>query len=133
MALLSGIPATIVTGDSRTREMAEFFEIPSCSVSKTHQLTPRDVQEQYLGMDYSKFNQNFETRFRAYEKFLTDHKIVSHVNVNNRFFTSETMAPEFSGNMNQTQFQEFSDMLQRNRGLLQMAQYLRRIRERMPL
>lgn len=133
MSLLSGLPATIVVGDSRTREMAEFFDIPNYSVPKNHTLTEQDVREQYQRMDYSEFNQNFAVHFRYYEKFLTDRNIVSHVNCNNHFFTGESRNPEVSGGFNQAGFSDFADSLKRNERLLQMALYLHRIRERILL
>ena len=133
MSLLSGIPATIVAGDSRTREMAEFFDIPTCTVPEKHRLTEQDVREQYLRIDYSRFNQNFAARFQNYEKFLTDRGIVSHVNCDNRFFTGESPKTAAASGFNQSEFSDFADSLQRNERILQMALSLRKIRERMPL
>lgn len=134
MSLLSGIPATIVINDSRTREMAEFFDIPMYFVPNNHRLQSQEVCEQYLRMDYSSFNKNFEGRFRNYEKFLTDRNIVSHVNQNNRFFYLNTSSPMVAGdNLNQANFTGFADSLQRNERLLKTAMTMHKIRRRMSL
>lgn len=86
MAILSGVPATIVAHDSRTREMAEFFEIPMLIDSPAH-FTKHVLLGSYEKMDYSAFNANFAQRFKTYEQFLVTHGIVSHVNTENKFFT----------------------------------------------
>lgn len=86
MAILSGIPATIVAHDSRTREMAEFFDIPMLSASPAD-ITKGLFLDAYEKMDYSSFNTNFAQRFNVYEQFLVTHGIVSHANTENKFFT----------------------------------------------
>lgn len=134
MSLLSGIPATIVVCDSRTREMAEFFDIPMYAASGNHRLSVEELQEQYQRMDYTAFNAGFAERFHNYEKFLTDHNIVSHANTDNRFFRRDTsFRAEAIGNLDQTEFSTFADTLHRNEKLLKMALLLRRIRGRIPL
>lgn len=132
MSLLSGIPATIITCDSRTREMAEFFDIPHCPAPANHRFSAAELLEQHQQMDYTAFNAGFPERFRNYEKFLTDHGIVSHANTENRFFVRDT-SPELSGigNLCQTDFTDFAQMLRRRETLLKAALYLRKIKGRL--
>lgn len=84
MPILSGIPAAITPQDARTREMAEFFDIPIIdpkSVTKSTKL-----YDAYLQTDYSAFNNNFGAKFDAYEQFLTSREIVKKCNAENVFF-----------------------------------------------
>ena len=129
MALLSGIPATIVTIDSRTREMAEFFDIPRHAASPKHKFSGEEFLALHERMDYSDFNRKFKSRFDAYERFLADHHIVSHVNPNNGFFD----APGGTDYMNvvlsrKTDFAVFSEKLDRDRSVLALLSQLRRIK-----
>lgn len=132
MSLLSGIPATIITCDSRTREMAEFFDIPHCSAPANHRFSASELLEQHQQMDFTAFNAGFPERFRNYEKFLTDHGIVSHANTENRFFTRDT-SPELGGigNLRQTDFSDFAQTLRRRESLLKVALLLRKIKGRL--
>lgn len=86
MSLLSGIPATVVANDSRTREMAEFFNIPLIVCSKDHIFSIDEFFETYEKADYSLFNKTYSQKFDAYSKFIIDNKIVTHLNERNRFF-----------------------------------------------
>lgn len=79
MSILSGIPAVVWSCDSRTREMAEFFDIPH--VPKV----PSDIYELYQKIDYAKFNKKFPERFDAFEQFLKKYDIVKQININNIF------------------------------------------------
>lgn len=95
MPILAGIPALIDPIDSRTREMAEFFEIPifgnqvaKCTAS---------IYELYLQTDYSTFNRNYMEKFDAFEHFLVQHNIVKSINQKNVFFHEE-MANVMVGN-----------------------------------
>ena len=131
MPLLSGIPATIAVSDSRTREMAEFFDIPMCHVSGGHCFSGAELYEQYQKMDYRAFNEGFADRFRNYEKFLTDHNIVHHVNTDNRFFVRDTaFRADDIGNSNREVFEDLSDTLRRNEWFLRLALMLKKGRGR---
>ena len=79
MPILSGTPAAVCSLDSRTREMAEFFDIPI--VSK-NDLQKRDLYEVYSEIDYSKFNTTFSGKYDCYERFLVERGIVRKTNKN---------------------------------------------------
>jgi hypothetical protein len=84
MAILAKVPSLLLSCDSRTREMAEFFEIPfvypSKKVGEKHRL-----YDLYLKTDYSGFNKKFASKFDAYEDFLTRRGLVTHLNQKNPF------------------------------------------------
>ena len=91
MAILAGIPAVICACDSRTREMAEFYEIP---------FVPKDIYdmerlyELYAQTDYRAFNRGFGTKYDLYEDFLVRHGLAERINPKNAFFTSEERRTE---------------------------------------
>lgn len=89
MPILAGIPALIDAGDSRTREMAEFFEIPM--LGKQVSESAKSLYEMYLQTDYNTFNQNFAAKFDAYERFLVQHGIVTAINQENTFFCEQSV------------------------------------------
>lgn len=82
MPILAGIPAILECRDARTREIAEFFDIPF--------VLPNDkfdsLYELYMDIDYSNFNKNFNQRYDHYEKFLRKYGIIDKINTDNRFF-----------------------------------------------
>lgn len=80
MPILAGIPAAMEPRDARTREMAEFFEIPIL------ERTGKSLYDLYLETDYTAFNQNFRQKFDAFETFLTSHGIANNCNSTNLFF-----------------------------------------------
>ena len=83
MPILAGIPALLEIRDARTREMAEFFDIP-CVEANRHR--KEALYSLYQKVDYSKFNLRFAERFDAYEAFLKKCGIVKRVSDNNMFF-----------------------------------------------
>lgn len=85
MPLLAGVPATVLGADSRTREMAEFFDIPCVVPDKGRSYTIEEAYDLYLQADYTKFNENFAQRYDVFEGFLRRCGIVSKVNENNEF------------------------------------------------
>lgn len=131
MALLSGVPATIVTADSRTREMAEFFDIPKFVSTPNHQFTVKEFLQFYEQVDYTQFNRSFSAKFDAYEQFLVKHGIVSHVNADNPFF-------DIPGNhayldiMEQRKepFAEFAKKLDQNRTWIKLGNFARTIKRK---
>ena len=126
MAILSGIPATIVAHDSRTREMAEFFDIPMLSASPAD-ITKGLFLDAYEKMDYSSFNTNFAQRFNVYEQFLVTHGIVSHANTENKFFTrggGRSFGSEAAANT--ACFDSFYLALSKQRTALLAASFLRK-------
>lgn len=83
MPILSGVPSLCYTMDARTREMAEFFDIPSVKPSSNP--SKKSMYEWYCETDYSKFNANFSKRFDDFEKFLQKCGLVKKINQNNSF------------------------------------------------
>lgn len=70
-ATLSGVPAKVIYRDARTRELAEFFELPHAGSWKEGQT----MYEAYQEADYSAFNRGFADKFRAFEQFMMQHGI----------------------------------------------------------
>lgn len=87
MPILSGVPSMIYTRDSRTREMAEFFDIPN--MLPEIGIQKYDLYDLYLETDYSDFNKNFALKFDAYENFLIKCDLVEHVNQKNIFMSRD--------------------------------------------
>lgn len=71
MATLSGVPAKVIYRDARTRELAEFFELPHAEKWNEEQ----SLYEAYLESDYTAFNKGFPEKFKAFEAFMTEHGI----------------------------------------------------------
>lgn len=129
MALLSGIPATIITIDSRTREVAEFFDIPRFASSPEHIFTKQEMLALHEQMDYSAFNRNFRSRFGAYERFLSEHNIVSHVNCENRFLDAPGNTDYLDALLERKEaFSAFSQKLDRDRHVLMLLDHIRNLK-----
>lgn len=114
MSILSGIPAVIWTCDSRTREMAEFFDIP-----RTDKI-PADLYELYQNTNYARFNRNFPDRFDAFEKFLRDCGIVDSINTKNLFFDIEKVKEPCECFWNEPS-ESVRELLQEHKTLLKMG------------
>lgn len=85
MPILSGVPAILECRDARTREMAEFFNIPTVSPNQSR----KSLYDLYLDTDYTNFNRNFSSHFDGFEDFLRKCGIVTNVNQNNPFFCNK--------------------------------------------
>ncbi len=75
IALLSGIPAAVHQHDSRTRELAEFFDIPVFNEWRKND----SLYDIYLKCDFNKFNESFSDKFDNFEKFLKNCNIVDNL------------------------------------------------------
>lgn len=71
-ALLNGVPAVILTHDSRTKELCEFAAIPSLDVSAVQDLDTRALYEQ---ADFSLFERNYGEIYKSYVDFLDTNNI----------------------------------------------------------
>ena len=91
MAILAGIPAVVCARDSRTRELAEFHEIPF--VAKGVYDRER-LYELYARTDYRAFNRGFAARYDRYEAFLVRHGLAERINPDNAFFAREPRRTE---------------------------------------
>lgn len=77
MPILSGVPSNVCALDSRTREMAEFFNIP---ITGRKDVDNKSLYDIYMESDYDKFNKEFAGKFDYYEKFLIERGIVKSIN-----------------------------------------------------
>ncbi len=95
MSLLCGIPVVICARDSRTREMAEFYDIPYFVTNKLCKQTIYDIYEK---VDYTKFNETFPDKYDAFQSFLVQHGIVKKMNDQNIFWSTHALSehPDFS-------------------------------------
>lgn len=83
MPILSGIPSMVIAHDSRTMEMAEFFNIPFTTPYEFE--NSNSIYDLYLNMDYSKFKTTYREKYTKFEEFLKSIGIVSNINTNNDF------------------------------------------------
>lgn len=67
IALWKGIKALFFTVDSRTRELTEFFSLPTFPLEKFD--GTRDVRDYYEMADYSAFNKRYPALFRSFTAF----------------------------------------------------------------
>ena len=82
MSLLSGVPAVVFAIDSRTREMAELFNIPFIDSIDKYQ----NIEELFDNADYRIFNEKFSKLFDCFEGFLQKCDLVKQVNQDNIFW-----------------------------------------------
>lgn len=64
--LLAGVPAYVDAFDSRTKELAQYFDIPSGDFDYSDAPDPYELYEQ---ADFSKFNKNFKDKYNKFEDF----------------------------------------------------------------
>lgn len=74
-AILAGTPGYVIAHDSRTLELARYFEIPHCQVSDITERT--SVEALYDEADYGPLVKNHATRFATYHAFLEKNGIDS--------------------------------------------------------
>ena len=130
MAILSGIPATVVAADSRTREMAEFFDIPFIIHEKGHAYTTDELKQCYSDADYSRFNATFSAKYDAFVAFLKEHGIVSRLNDKNVYFDSnkEYYAPPMV--VNQDYYRKAADYMYAHEPLFKLGKTALKIKKR---
>lgn len=75
-ALLAGTPAYVLAHDSRTLELARYFEIPHRLISDVNLHT--DASELYAEADYTGLMRGHAARFATFTDFLTRHGL-AHV------------------------------------------------------
>jgi Polysaccharide pyruvyl transferase len=74
-ALLGGTPALVLAHDSRTRELADYHEIPWCAIEDGRQV---DAAQLYAEADWTAMNQAHPSRWGIFADFLTRHGL-AHV------------------------------------------------------
>lgn len=75
MALNSGVPAMLVHHDSRTREVCEFADIPSCKPSRAP-LGEAAISKKVARGDFGKFLKTRERNREIYQDFLADNGLL---------------------------------------------------------
>lgn len=130
MPILAGIPATVLAIDSRTQEMAEFYDIPCWKVNKKDRFNADDVYRMYLEADYTKFNQTYEAKFDKYEAFLKEKGIVQKINENNAFLKVENGNTDFDKYIkNKEGFKSFYKELKNIQPLLILGDAVMKMKE----
>ena len=87
MAVLAGVPAVVLNIDTRTKEMAEFYDIPSIEYNPDKNL---DLYEVYQNLDYDKFNKTFGKKYDDFNQFLVNCGIVDEkMNDNDMFLNRD--------------------------------------------
>ena len=118
-ALIAGTPAVVLAHDSRTLELARYFEIP-------HRLMPEvapdtDASDLYAEADYGPFNRGHAARFATFAGFLERHGL-DHV------FRSPAPEPDFATRLASTSFPPAVTMASRVR-LYGLAGRFKRLRQ----
>ncbi len=70
-ALVAGTPAYVLAHDSRTLELARYYDIPHRTIHRVSRRT--DAADLYDEADYSAFNAGVAPRFEQFARFLGDH------------------------------------------------------------
>lgn len=73
LCTLLGIPAIVYTHDSRTKELAEFFNIPIYAGNSDRV----DILEAYENVEWNTFNKEFAGKYDQFEKMLMDYGMPS--------------------------------------------------------
>ena len=118
MPILAGCPAVLVAIDSRTIEMADFFNIPYLILKNKHKYSLDEFYDAYEKMDYTKFNQSYLKKYTNYEKFLIKNKIVKKINQDNSFFKKEGTEKFDEYQPNRNDFARYAKKLKRKRLLI---------------
>ena len=113
MPILSGVPALCYTKDARTREMVEFFDIPSLMPKENG--PKRDLYELYCETDYSAFNKGFAEKYDNFESFLQKCGLVKRINENNSFMSKDVIDINMPEIVNATEIMELRAMMNKNR------------------
>lgn len=71
-ALLNGVPAVIVTHDSRTRELCDFAAIPSIDITDIDSIDPPTL---YMEADFEAYTTRLQSNTEAYMAFLDENDI----------------------------------------------------------
>jgi len=67
-AILAGARALFVTSDSRTKEMSDYFRLPSLGIDQFN--TTKDINYYYNNTDYSSFRSVYRTKINKFLGFL---------------------------------------------------------------
>lgn len=81
--ILAGIPGVVNSCDSRTLEIAQFYNIPCYSSNDLEKF--KNLYELYETIDYSSFNLSYKEKYDKFEAFLRKCKLVENINEDNIF------------------------------------------------
>lgn len=73
ISLLAGVPSLFLTFDSRTKELTDFFKLPTLSIEDFDICKP--IMYYYEKADYSEFNKNYNKLFNDFLKFAKKNKL----------------------------------------------------------
>lgn len=96
VALLAGTPAFVLAHDSRTTELAEYFEVPYRMIREGESENLR-IEELYEEADYSRFEKGHDERVRRASSFL-DRNGLEHV------LNDPVSVRDFEGRLKRTQY-----------------------------
>ena len=113
MPILSGVPSLCYTCDARTKEMAEFYDIPSVDATGHKRVEKKSLYEWYCETDYSKFNVTYVKRFDAFEAFLRKCGLVSQINQNNTFMQRDVTDVDMPQVVNQEHIRKLKKKITR--------------------
>ena len=69
LPILVGMPSHLIAIDSRTRELAEYNNIPYTKITEISDLNNIDLYDIYCKTDYTKFNENYLNNFDKFKNF----------------------------------------------------------------
>lgn len=120
MPILSGVPSLLYSCDARTREMAEFFDIPYMirNEGDIHRL-----YDLYYQIDYSVFNKKFSERFDAYEAFLKKCGLVDKINEENIFMSRASQLYREPDVINKNELKELKRYIQKRKVVFDLVNY----------
>jgi len=78
MALRAGVKSLFITHDSRTKEMVDFFDLPSISVPDFDKT--KKIEDYYNAADYAEFNRNYHNKYDVFMKFMKDNSLEAKLN-----------------------------------------------------
>ena len=84
--ILAGIPGVVNSCDSRTLEIAQFYNIPCYSSEELGKF--KNLFELYEAVDYSYFNHSYKAKYDAFEAFLKKCNLAYKMNEDNIFGVS---------------------------------------------
>lgn len=117
MALQQGIPAICVTYDSRTRELAALYRLPSLDIED---FLPMDLPEIIAAADFTRFEQAYRENYAEYRLFLEENGLKHRLppallpgRASAADLVPEPLAPRFSSDTLTTWFRSEWEALER--------------------
>ncbi|UQY80097.1 polysaccharide pyruvyl transferase [Candidatus Hepatincola sp. Av] len=85
VSILANIPSLIHIIDSRTRELSEYFEIPTIKDKDINSPEKFDLYKLYQNLDYTNFNKNFNKKFDIMKSFFNKINLDTTLDANPSF------------------------------------------------